>query len=537
MVYCGKPSKACAECRLRRTKCDARRPSCSQCIRAGRTCNGYRDPADMMFRDESEGLSSRRQRVKASKSQKQRATCATPLTTDSSLDLMMEISDEAPLSLSIPNFQMLPVISLGLGTSPEEQATCFFFQNYVLQKDIYARGNFQYLSDIYGCEEVGEGLADSISSLGLVGLAHFWGASSILAHATAKYNTALMTISTQLRTIEGAKSDQTMASIMLLGLYETNTCNNRQSMETWTRHITGASALLQVRGKEQLSTPIGYRLFIHLRTQIITNCLLRHATVPDIISEWSQDLDFETAEQAAATTLSNLAIRYCNLRASMTAFRDYSDPDRIISTACALDAEYEMWARTCPIQYIYQTVTLSEGVDDIFSDYYHVYPSIWTGAIWNNYRSARILVNGLILDQLKYLYQTNPESSLLWEDHCFDQNQILASTNTLLQLCHDICASVPYFLGYSHDSSGLRGQPPKCVNGNLLLWPLYTVGESGVISDVMRIWVAGRLQWITDVMGIRQAAPLAHSVVKRQEHLLWKPDLIEGVSSTETGVS
>ncbi|KAH7403214.1 hypothetical protein BKA64DRAFT_641219 [Cadophora sp. MPI-SDFR-AT-0126] len=495
----------------------------------------------MIFRDESEGLSSRRQRAKVSKSQKQCPADAHPTLTDDREDLTEEliipISDDNPQSFWIPNFPMLPVISLGLGTSPEQQATCFFFQNYVLQRDMCSRGNFQYLPDIYGCEEVGEGLADSISSLGLVGLAHFWGASSILAYATAKYNSALMTISAELRSLKGAKSDQTMAAIMLLGLYETNTCNSRHSMVTWTRHITGASALLQVRGKEQLSTPTGYQLFIHLRTQIITNCMLRHATVPNVISEWSQDLFFETAEQAAATTLSNLAIRYCNLRASMSSFRDYSDPDRIISTACALDAEYEIWARTCPIQYIYQTVMLSEKADDVFSDHYHVYPSVWIGAIWNNYRSTRILVNALILDQLSYLYQSNPESDLLWGDHCFYQNQILTSTNTLLQLCHDICASIPDFLGYSPDSTSLSGQPPKCVNGNLLLWPLYTVGESGVISDVMRSWVAGRLQWITDVMGIRQAAPLAHSVLKRQEHLLWKPDLVSSVSNLEAGTS
>lgn len=256
--------------------------------------------------------------------------------------------------------------------------------------------------------------------------------------------------------------------------------------------------------------------------------MLRHAAVPSIINEWSQDLVFEVAEQAAATTLSKFAIKYCNLRASMSSFRDYSDPDRIISTACALDAEYEVWAKTCPIQYIFQTVTLSERNDDVFSDSYHIYPSVWIGAIWNNYRSARILVNALILDQLKHQYEAL-ESSLLWNDQCFDQNQILTSTTTVLQLCHDICASVPYFLGYSPDSSGSSGQPPRCVNGNLLLWPLYTVGECEVGSDVMRSWVAGRLQWITDVMGIRQAAPLAHSVVKRQEHLLWKPDLIEKV--------
>lgn len=41
-------------------------------------------------------------------------------------------------------------------------------------------------------------------------------------------------------------------------------------METWTRHINGALALLQFRGEEQLRTPIGYQLFIHLRIQVVS---------------------------------------------------------------------------------------------------------------------------------------------------------------------------------------------------------------------------------------------------------------------------
>ncbi|KAL2061307.1 hypothetical protein VTL71DRAFT_7580 [Oculimacula yallundae] len=485
-----------------------------------------------MFRDESEGLLSKRQKVKA-QSQKHRPAIPASLPAETAQSLIMAVPDDSQLSLWIPDVQTLPVISFNLGTSPDDQATCFFFQNYVLQEDMFSRGNFQYLSDIYGCEEIGSALADSVASLGLVGLAHFWGASSILANATIKYNSALKTISTHLRTIAGAKSDQTIIAIMLLGLYETNTCNSRHSMETWTRHITGASALLQLRGREQWRTPIGYHLFIHLRTQVITNCIQRHAPVPDIISEWSQDLDFETAEQAAATTLSNLAIRYCNLRASMSCFRDYSDPERIISTACALDSEYEIWTRTCPIQYIYQTVTLNERADDVFSDHYHAYSTIWIAAVWNNYRSARILVNELILDQLGYLYQNHPESSLIWGDHCLYENQILSSNSTLLQLCHEICASVPYFLGYNPGTTGLLDQTPKSVNGNLLLWPLYTAGVTGMVSEVMRFWVAGRLQWIAHVMGIRQAGALAYSMLRRQDHLLWNPDSIENASSPD----
>jgi len=65
---------------------------------------------------------------------------------------------------------------------------------------------------------------------------------------------------------------------------------------------------------------------------------------------------------------------------------------------------------------------------------------------------------------------------------------------------------------------------PKAVSGNLLLWPLYTAAVTDLVSDMMREWVAGRLRWISDIIGIRQAAPLAFSLRRKQDLLTWKDE-------------
>lgn len=65
---------------------------------------------------------------------------------------------------------------------------------------------------------------------------------------------------------------------------------------------------------------------------------------------------------------------------------------------------------------------------------------------------------------------------------------------------------------------------PKAISGNLLLWPLYTAGVTDLVSDMMRDWVAGRLRWIADVIGIRQAAPLAFSLRRKTDLLEWKDE-------------
>ncbi|KAJ4425028.1 hypothetical protein N0V82_000310 [Gnomoniopsis sp. IMI 355080] len=53
MVYCGKPSKGCSNCRERKIRCDQREPGCGQCDKRQQQCPGYRNLVDLMFRDES----------------------------------------------------------------------------------------------------------------------------------------------------------------------------------------------------------------------------------------------------------------------------------------------------------------------------------------------------------------------------------------------------------------------------------------------------------------------------------------------------
>ena len=81
-------------------------------------------------------------------------------------------------------------------------------------------GNYQYLSTIYSDQPVGTPLRQAIAAIGLAGLSNFWKAPNIMAQANKAYATALQMVNVSLGDIEEAKSDQTVVTIMLLGLYE-----------------------------------------------------------------------------------------------------------------------------------------------------------------------------------------------------------------------------------------------------------------------------------------------------------------------------
>lgn len=233
-----------------------------------------------MFRDESKGLIAKAQR------QNQKAAQRTGTTNVAGGKSPKE---EAASRIRIGG-QLVTYIPAGLQNSPEDHATVFFFQNYVPDKGVFPTGGFQYLETIFNQERMGQAVADSIASLGMAGLSNLWKAPNILVHAGLKYQSALKLLSSQLKSADEAIADQTFAAVMLLGLYEvrvtygchllliqkliiskTNTCHNRGSMDAWTRHITGATAILKLRGKRNLSTQIGRGLFIHHRSQVVSS--------------------------------------------------------------------------------------------------------------------------------------------------------------------------------------------------------------------------------------------------------------------------
>lgn len=106
-------------------------------------------------------------------------------------------------------------------TSAEDQATCFFFGNYGSSTDMLNTcGNFQYLPEICMTQQVGFPLRQAIAAVGYAGLANFWSASTIMAKANSAYCAALKSVNAALRSSEEAKSDQILATILLLGLWE-----------------------------------------------------------------------------------------------------------------------------------------------------------------------------------------------------------------------------------------------------------------------------------------------------------------------------
>ena len=304
-------------------------------------------------------------------------------------------------------------------------------------------------------------------------------------------------------------------------MIQTNTGIKAQSIKAWSEHIRGAMALISLRGEDQLKTPTGLRLFYQLRSQILIGCLHRRVPVPENVVAWSKLAQVYHDEPIPENQLADILFRFNNWRATtLTSFEDYRDPLKNVETALNFDAELMEWLIMFQLQYAFTTVPVEKRTEDVFADYYHIYPDIFSAIIWSHFRSTRILVNEIVVTQIAALYYQTSYPTLGAQFHvntASSQNVSLppdfpfasnfyASHALLTTLSHDLCASVPFFLKYHIYGSDWANpeHPPPAAYGNMLLWPLYMVGQLQATSPLMRTWVIDRMKKISQVTGVKQ---------------------------------
>lgn len=515
MVYCGKPSKGCAPCRAKRTKCDQARPSCGQCQRARRKCPGYREEDDL-FRNETSKVVTKAQAVTNWEISK--PVSPTPLT---------NLVGDSQVPNTASNFSAAPsqigdrttVAPRGLSVPLEDEAAYFFFYNFVSEDPTSATAYSQVLPSLYRQDSPFSALPKIIDAIGLAGIANMKHAPELMVAAGQKYARVLRSITATIQDSKEASTDQTLMAVLLLGMFEIITCSNPESMRSWANHVSGATAIARLRGTDQLRTPIGRNIFSSLRVQILTDCLQRRLIIPPDFIEWTEiAAEAEPKEALPEQQLFPIVGRLCALRA--TAERSHNNDIGVVTLANFIDADLEDWKNNLPPSFSYSTIQ-SANTEYVFSDTYHLYCNTRTVAIWNLYRCARILTQQVITAWLRRNSMPNPT---LHESHRRQSGVLLAN------LAYDICASGPCILGASR-SSVYSSRPPRAATGIALLWPFYLAATMDQQTPGMRAWIITRLDLIGRNMGIKQAESLANVLKTQNEITAW--DKFETVRADE----
>lgn len=204
----------------------------------------------------------------------------------------------------------------------------------------------------------------------------------------------------------------------------------------------------------------------------------------------------------------------CELRASI---KDgtLTDPPTILTALLGLDATFVSWEAQLSDHWDYQTIFKRADPESVYDDCYSVYRATSTASTRNVQRAIRVYIHEAILTQINdRLSQTRDPGQrplhLLSSQH-------MKSLAVVLEMCSDICASVPYLLGQDKPYAEQLTQPPPAACGYFLLAPLYLAGNAIGVPHEMRQYALGRLTYIGHGLGICQASLLAQMLQAKIE--------------------
>lgn len=385
---------------------------------------------------------------------------------------------------------LLPTsISHALSQPINEIGAHFFFANYSCNELPLSEDYHAWLTQMYCEGRSNHALRAAIEAVGMAGISNIFYAPDVASKSKEQYGRALAATMQALSHPVEAVADTTFVTVILLGLFEFMTIENWDHYRSWAAHIKGAMALLQLRGQEQFNYERGRQLFKQLRSHILYDCMQQDVAAPQALLQISHNLKTsamdERSKKIQPGPIGDMCFRLLDLRAAIKS-RDITDPKAIREAAIEMDGELEAWRAALPPCWSYATVDAGDApAGTYFGGKRQIYSNLWTAQVLNNWRTLRILINRVILQNA--IRSDAPDS---------------AHESTALSLIHqlstEICISAPNFIG-SPRSAGL-------------IWPIFVVSQEHLNPRSERCWAVEQLRRISSSMGIRQAGLLADTI-------------------------
>ena len=417
----------------------------------------------------------------------------------------------------------------------DERAVNFFFSNHVAGLNASSRGFIDQVQDLPD-HDLGVNLMTSIKAVGLAGFSNAARAPELMREAKKNYTVAVRLLNSALHSPVEVKKDTTLLAIMILGIFETLTGREEDSLIAWAAHLKGAAALMEVRGPQQLSTMAGRRLYGQITASLITVCLQQEIAVPGHILDLNREVFKYVNENDIIWANQRVILLFTNFYAKLK-HGEIVDFHEILDKSTELEDMLIQPFADAPHDWTFTTVYTEDHPDLIYHGCYHIYHHALAAVSWNGMRAIRVMLNEIIRDTL--LLGLSAKPPVFVEPKHTEQLQ--SSTDILHRTMFDIIASVPQYLGYAGEDSARttfngssygsefsqslpevypKGHKlhPYAVKASVPLlrtalynlpWTLYTVGTSSVVTDPTLRWVIRTLKLISSSLGIRQATILA----------------------------
>ncbi|KAF2731880.1 hypothetical protein EJ04DRAFT_578770 [Polyplosphaeria fusca] len=470
MVYSGKGSKGCAPCRKRRTKCDLAVPSCSQCMRKGRPCHGYRTEIDRIFVHQT-GI------VKAKVRQSSRDLDGTDAPTDGSA---MQLLARQPSRLA----------------AVEDEAIHHFFAHYnekfFAAEGQQSHGGFDYILPVYEKDLLSGGpVPEIVKASGLAALANMKASPELLTAAKATQVKVLRQLNDQLHDTRTALSDSSILTCIMLGIYENIACESPHATQAMTYHLNGAATLAKLRGPKQFSYGVGSGIFARMRGFLLAHSLQTREPLPKFIRNYLED--DEISQQDFDPEFYRLLARLCEVR-SQHKTNGFIDED-MVNEAQSLMDEFAEWQPNISDWKANERPTPQP--ESLQSQNGEAYRYVWLATIWFFQRTARILASDMIIEWAREEVRGTPGSPA--------SGRLDEAMEAQAELCEEVKDSTTYFLSVFKEAQSAM----RTIGGYGLLWPLCVLSTASTSTAETMQWIERHSEMIADEFSVRQGKMMA----------------------------
>lgn len=161
--------------------------------------------------------------------------------------------------------------SLTASTAPNvplaDQALCYFIANYLPTQGT-AWGYMEFIIPLLTTGKVANHFQISFEACALASLNNRFG-NCFEELVLQKYTEALATIAIAIRNAKAMEQDETLASVLLLGCFETIAASST-GMMAWSSHTEGAVQLAKIRHRKQAHSEVGLSMIKTMATQMVS---------------------------------------------------------------------------------------------------------------------------------------------------------------------------------------------------------------------------------------------------------------------------
>ncbi|KAI1267286.1 hypothetical protein F5Y18DRAFT_334415 [Xylariaceae sp. FL1019] len=514
MVYCGKASQGCQSCRTRRIKCDKKLPECSQCIRVGKKCPGYRDQLSLMFRDESSKVIQKAHAQWGNPESPVDGSQASSTPPEQSGWMIHSTSNRTRRSMSTSPFTSVELAKIPRRVEPnlDQRGLQFYMERYLL--------NHPDSPDVPDLQTKYFGEGDAIQNImvavGLAGMSNLLGNKSMNLVARSKYVTALKQTGQLIgsATRGHASVSKPLLSIVTLAMFEVvQGKGSTPAASSANTHINGAIALLRSLLPIPDAPYGGARGVLQLMFSML---------IPSHMADMPLSPGYFECLKACKQQLEGSPDQYnvdlCTAIARLMHLLLPVDETAIIDDRPATDDRIQQFLEVertfdCLDDGLRGVFPFSEhrmesSSPAIFKGRWHKYHEIWRARVWNHFRWARLLLLGRIVEfTSKY-----PRSSarVIAAPHIARYYGIIQKT------AEDILISVPshwHHPALDNATANRLAAPGQGGTGAAglptLLWHLVAAGNAPNVHPDVWDFAHNTLQVVWKDMGMGHALALA----------------------------